>query len=64
MKTLKTLLKKHQSIHSPEFVRALIELRNTPSVHGKSPAEMCRGTKLRSMIPDISTPTPLSLIHI
>ena len=53
VKSMKRLLAKHQHVNSPNFVKGLIELRNTPSIHGMSPAEACTGSRLRSMVPDV-----------
>jgi transposase InsO family protein len=56
VKSLKRLLSKHQSVTSPEFIKGLIEMRNTPAPHGTSPAKACTGRPLRSLLPGMSQP--------
>ncbi len=52
VKVLKALLKKcHGKMQSREFAEGLLELRNTPRVGGKSPAEIVFGHPLRSRVP-------------
>ena len=56
IKAMKTLVKKttiNGDITSDEFQRGLLEWRNTPKEHGKSPAELLFGCQLRSVVPSL-----------
>ena len=48
---------------SDEFLRGILELRNTPKSHGKSPAELIYNRPLRSHIPSVM-PNPSPQSHL
>lgn len=48
---MKALLRHAGNINSEEFAKGLIEWRNTPKEHGRSPAEIMFGRQQRSIVP-------------
>ena len=60
VKAMKNLVAKTGDIFGEEFQLGLLEWRNTPKSHGKSPAEMVFGRQQRSIVPSLAknlTPT-------
>ena len=58
VKAMKALVAKttvNGDINSEAFQRGLLEWRNTPKAHGKSPAELLYGCQMRSIVPSIQT---------
>ena len=58
VKAMKTLVQKatiNGDITCDEFQRGLLEWRNTPKEHGKSPSELVFGCQMRSVVPSLKT---------
>ena len=58
VKAMKTLVQKatiNGDITCDEFQRGLLEWRNTPKEHGKSPFELVFGCQMRSVVPSLKT---------
>ena len=54
VKLIKRLVQKvGTDLQSDEFLRGILELRNTPKSHGKSPAELIYNRPLRSHVPSM-----------
>ena len=60
VKQIKRLVQKvGTDIYSDKFLRGMLEIRNTPRSHGKSPAELLYHQPMRSHVPSIPpTPSP------
>ena len=56
VKAMKALLAETGDIFGEEFQRGLLEWRNTPKAHGKSPAELVFGHQQKSIIQSIQRP--------
>eukprot|EP00096_Caligus_rogercresseyi_P000570 TRINITY_DN1102_c0_g1_i10.p2 TRINITY_DN1102_c0_g1~~TRINITY_DN1102_c0_g1_i10.p2 ORF type:complete len:257 (+),score=-24.21 TRINITY_DN1102_c0_g1_i10:63-773(+) len=53
VKAIKTLIKKTGNINDHKFLKAILEWRNIPKDHGKSPAELMFNHQIRSSIPTL-----------
>ena len=60
VKQIKRLVQKvGTDVYSDNFLRGMLEIRNTPRSHGKSPAELLYNQPMRSHVPSVPpTPSP------
>ena len=60
VKQIKRLVQKvGTDVYSDKFLRGMLEIRNTPRSHGKSPAELLYNQPMRSHVPSVPpTPSP------